>query len=291
LKQVKDRALGRHEIPFGLPRAPRFFPGVSVLFRSERWLALMKPANLLIHRTRPFSQPNLIDNARMVLGEQLLPVHRLDRVTSGIVILARDPEAAGLMGRLWSGRRVEKRYLVACHRRSSHDDKPGERFVIDAPIGRDLASPIRIKRAVVHSADSAEAQTAVHVLACSESVIWLECVPRTGRTHQLRCHLAHVNLPILGDLIYGCAPEEYLRRAATLSFTPSPLAPESPRLALHAWSLQFQDPTQSCHPPVVLHAAIPEDFPRPPDSPDFRKNLCGMRLLTDSVKADAGDVQ
>ncbi len=256
-------SVGKINITCGLLREPSLFPGVDVIVVRDRWLVVTKPVQLLIHRTRPFSQPNLIDNIAWALGESVYPVNRLDRVTSGLVLLGRDAEAAGLLGRLFGKREVEKTYLAISYTSGGLGLGPGDHFVIDAPIGMDTESPIRVKRAVVAEGEGAAAVTEVRVLGVDGGMIWMACRPRTGRTHQIRCHLAHLRIPIVGDLIYGTAPDEYIRRASGVSMPASPWIQESPRLGLHAWRLAFEDPTQAGRPRVVVHAAVPLDFPKP----------------------------
>jgi 23S rRNA pseudouridine1911/1915/1917 synthase len=162
-------------------------------------------------------------------------VHRIDRETSGMMLLARDPESeARLKGDL-ARRCVHKSYLAIVF------GDPGEEGVVDAPIGPDVESGIRVKQAV--TANGLPARTRFRRLTRRGEFSLVEASPETGRQHQIRVHLAHLGCPIVGDKLYGTDPTcllEYLETGWTESLQQRLLLP---RHALHAWRITFRHPT------------------------------------------------
>ncbi|MCY4114671.1 MAG: RluA family pseudouridine synthase [Chloroflexi bacterium] len=142
-------------------------------------------------------------------------VHRLDRDTSGVVLIARTAAAYHSLQQAFERREVRKRYLAGVHGRPTVAAAE-----IDAPIGRHPTR--RTHMAVTRS--GRPAQTAYTVCAASASTALLDVRPRTGRTHQIRVHLASIGHPVLGDPRYGPQP------------------PAATRQLLHAWMLEFTDP-------------------------------------------------
>jgi 23S rRNA pseudouridine1911/1915/1917 synthase len=182
---------------------------------------------------------SLIGRVRLHLGtgEGRL-VNRLDRETSGVVLVAKNSAVAGELGRLLArSGAVEKKYwaIVHGHLRDSQ-------VVVDAPLGRDEDSQVAIKDCV--RADGAAASTTVQVLERLERhgqpFTWVDVTPATGRKHQIRIHLAHIGHPIVGDKIYGRDELIYLR------FVTNTLTDADQRElivenhALHARSLAFE---------------------------------------------------
>mgnify|MGYP000889849008 CR=1 FL=1 len=131
-------------------------------------------------------------------------VHRLDRDTSGVMVVARNPRAAAMLRAQFQARTVEKRYLALV--RGLLLPPEG---LIDAPIGRH--PHLRQRMAVLNS--GREAQTRYHVLREGEGLSWIEAFPRTGRTHQIRVHLASIGHPVVADPVYG-RPDPRIGRQA-----------------------------------------------------------------------------
>jgi 23S rRNA pseudouridine1911/1915/1917 synthase len=134
-------------------------------------------------------------------------VNRLDRETSGVVIIAKNSGVAGGLGKILENRAVEKEYLAIVHGHVA-----AERGIIDAPLGRDEHSPVAVKDCV--RSDGSPSQTEFWVerrFSRGEGKFsLLRILPRTGRKHQIRIHLAHVGHPVAGDKLYGGDEDLYL---------------------------------------------------------------------------------
>lgn len=135
-------------------------------------------------------------------------MNRLDRETSGLMVVAKDRESASALGKLLAGSGVTKRYWAIVHGHVAADAQ-----VIDAPLGKDESSIVAIKDCV--RPDGAPSRTGVSVLRRfmhdGQAFTWLDVAPETGRKHQIRIHLAHIGHPIVGDKIYGGDEGRYLR--------------------------------------------------------------------------------
>jgi 23S rRNA pseudouridine1911/1915/1917 synthase len=139
-------------------------------------------------------------------GEPALSlVHRLDRETSGVCVVARTPAARAALQRQFELGTVAKVYhaVVAGH--------APDRFVADGAIGHARDSAVALRRAVGERAlDPRSARTEFEALARGPAATLLRCVPHTGRTHQIRVHLEHAGFPVLGDKLYGRSDADYL---------------------------------------------------------------------------------
>jgi len=164
-------------------------------------------------------------------------VNRLDRETSGLVLVAKSSEVAGELGKLIESSAVRKEYSAIVHGNVSPEE-----LTIDAPLGKDDASIVAIKDKV--RPDGASAQTSAQVRArferAGQKFSLLDVWPVTGRKHQIRIHLAHAGHPIVGDKLYGGDEQIYLR------FVRNELTEEDRRKlilenhALHAARLSFR---------------------------------------------------
>jgi len=189
---------------------------LEILFEDEWLLAVDKPAGVVVHPTYKNVAGTLLDDLRARLPAATLSVvSRLDRLTSGIVVLAKSPAVHAALQERWPG--AEKDYLAVVDGRVEP-----ERGDIDEPLGTD---PSDRRRRVVRE-DGAPSLTRFERLAYDEHVdrSVLRCRLVTGRRHQIRVHLATRGWPIAGDAVYG-RPQ-----------------PEFPRHALHAWRLAFDHP-------------------------------------------------
>ena len=208
-----------------------------ILFEDDLLLVLNKPAGLVCHPTRGDENSSLIGRVRQYLGNtDGRLVNRLDRETSGVVLVAKGASAAGELGKLFGTSAVTKTYWALVHGTPAQAS-----FSIDAPVGKDETSPVAIKDRV--RPDGAAASTSVNVVRSfrrlNKVFSFLEVQPRTGRKHQIRIHLAHAGHPIVGDKIYGGDELRYLR-FVTRTLTQNDLdALILTNHALHARALAF----------------------------------------------------
>jgi 23S rRNA pseudouridine1911/1915/1917 synthase len=184
----------------------KLFP---VIHEDEELLVINKPADLVCHPSKDGELSSLIGRVRLHLGADARPhlVNRLDRETSGVILVAKTDDAARELRRLWATHRVRKDYLAIVHGHVRDD-----RGTIDAPLGRDESSRVAIRDCV--RPDGAASQTDFEVVRRfprnGSPFSLLRVRPRTGRKHQIRIHLAHVGHPIVGDKIYGGDEDAYL---------------------------------------------------------------------------------
>jgi 23S rRNA pseudouridine1911/1915/1917 synthase len=215
-----------------------------VVAEGEDWIVVDKPAGLLTHPTRPDGAPTLWDGLRQLLAYelanrgQLSIITRLDRETSGLVLLALTPERARSFGLAMQRGGIGKEYVAVVRGWPEWDEK-----TVDAPIirqGEVCDSPVWLKRCV--HARGAEACTQFRVVRRfvreGREFAAVRAFPRTGRTHQIRVHMAHAGHALLGDQTYGGR-----RRLAGKSMGPAAEAANGfPRQALHAATLGFKHP-------------------------------------------------
>lgn len=222
---------------------------------EDRWiLGICKPGNLLVHRAGKCFRNNLIYQLRFVHDPpfpQSHIVHRLDRETSGVVIVAKDSTQSSVFGKLFMEGRIEKRYRAVV--RGCFDIETP--FVFDSPIAKDKDSGIQYRYRVHESGKSAITRIE-HAEPCGDKHSLLELVPVTGRTHQLRVHLSSLGFPIAGDRLYGMSAQEYLANDTGTECCPD--GPNISRHALHCGSLSFAHPYTGKR--TVIHADLPGDM-------------------------------
>lgn len=173
-------------------------PGDPVIVHADdQILVVDKPAGLLSVPGKPLDHQDCLETRLRAIYPETLLVHRLDMSTSGLIVFARTPNAQKSLGRQFEKRLVEKRYLAIVSGTVAQDAG-----TIDLPVGSDW--PNRPRQKVDHDRGRA-AHTAWRVLARREGATVMELAPTTGRSHQLRVHMAALGHPILGDELYGDA--------------------------------------------------------------------------------------
>lgn len=210
--------------PATLPDAPEDIP-LDVVFEDEHILVLNKPAGLVVHPGSGNWSGTLL-NALLAHAPHLaeIPragiVHRLDKDTSGLMVVARTLEAQTDLVRQLQARTVKRHYAAVVI------GEPPASGTVDEPIDRHPTQ--RTRMAVV--AGGKEARTHFRVIERLHGAAWVECVLDTGRTHQIRVHMAHLGFPLVGDPVYAG------RRRLP------PPAGDFPRQALHAFRLGLIHP-------------------------------------------------
>ena len=215
---------------------------LAIVHADEHLLVLDKPAGMLTHRNSAHGEPGIADLAVARFGALPEPeaeredgvarpgvVHRLDRDTSGLVILARTDEALAALKDQFRARAVEKTYLALVHGEPRFDSD-----WIEAPLGRSAKHRDRIS--VMPEGEGRPASTYYEVRERfgPDGLALLAVFPKTGRMHQVRVHLTSVGLPLVGDRVYKP------RRGRSLALPEG--APPLDRQALHAHALAFRHP-------------------------------------------------
>ncbi len=191
------------KIALNLPASKRELPQIPVIYEDDNVLVLNKPAGLLsMVKGEYCPEPTLEDYG--------LLVHRLDRDTSGVVILAKNPETQKLLRRQFQDRKAHKTYyaIVEGHPKQSE-------ALIDLPIERNFKQP----NTFLVTPNGKASQTYYKVIKQNDRYSLLELKPTTGRTHQLRVHLKYLGTPILGDRVYGDEASRLFLHAHSLEIT------------------------------------------------------------------------
>ena len=206
-------------------------------------LVVDKPAGLPVHPTARYLLHTFTALAKQRFpGRKVDPAHRLDRETSGLLCCGAAPEHTGFLKRAFAHGRVQKAYLAL-----TEGWPREERFEVDAPLRLSGASRVRVRMHVER--DGLPSRTGFEVLGRRRApdgapIALLACHPRTGRQHQIRAHLLHAGLPMVGDKIYG-PDEEIFDRFTRHAMTDDDRARlRLPRHALHAFRLELPHPTE-----------------------------------------------
>jgi 23S rRNA pseudouridine1911/1915/1917 synthase len=227
------------------PQSQAFKPEaieLDVLHEDEHLLVLDKPAGLVVHPA-PGNWSGTLMNGLLARNAKAfgLPragiVHRLDKDTSGLMVVARTQVAMMALAKMIAAREVSRQYLALAHR-AWNGNTPR---VVDGAIGRDPNHRLRMAVVDLRLHSGKTAQTDFHLLHNADEACLLRCVLHTGRTHQIRVHAASIGHPLVGDAMYGGEAKYGLERQG-----------------LHAWRLAFAHPVTGKD--LVFHADPPQDF-------------------------------
>ncbi len=226
---------------------------LPVLYEDDACFVFDKPAGIPVHPGAgiPKDAPTVLHGIANVFANEKIPfaaahvlVHRLDKDTTGCLLVAKTPTAHRTLQMQFEGRSVQKTYLALVY----GIPHPAA-AVIDAPIGRSTID--RTKMTLLGASSTREAKTTYRTLATGAHAALVACDLHTGRTHQLRVHLAGIGHPILGDPSYGSSQSDAYSTDLGIA-----------SICLHAWQLTFDSPatkervTVQSPPPEKMHAAL-----------------------------------
>ena len=229
------------EITVELPEQTADATDIPVLYEDKDIVVINKPAGVLTHAKGGISQEHAVADMLQPLTtfasdtNRAGIVHRLDRETSGVLVGARTPAAAEFLQKQFAQRTTKKTYIAIVEGVPKHTEA-----LIDLPIGRSPAKPSTFRV----DPKGKSAQTTYYVLDVQNGKSLVKLQPKTGRTHQLRVHMAHIGHPIVGDIVYGKSAQ---------------------RMFLHAYQLELTAPNGER---MTFTAPIPEEFLR--DFPEVK---------------------
>jgi 23S rRNA pseudouridine1911/1915/1917 synthase len=227
------------------PQSQAFVPEempIEVVYEDAHLRVIHKPAGLVVHPA-PGNWRGTLLNGLLALdpGAFDVPragiVHRLDKDTSGLMVVARTRQAMDALVTQIAAREVRRQYLAIAHKAWTAPSP----LTVEAAIGRDPANRLRMAVVDLTFQHGKTASTTIDLLAQSERACLVECTLHTGRTHQIRVHMAHVGHPLLADEVYG--------GSAAAGMT---------RQALHAWHLAFKHPITGQL--IDLTSKLPQDM-------------------------------
>lgn len=224
---------------------------MEIVYEDQNLIVINKPSGLIVHPANPQDKsesvvswliekyPDIRNVGESAYWRTVRPgiVHRLDKETSGLMLIAKNNAALFYLKNLFQEHKIKKHYLaLVC-------GKPKEpKGIIDAPLGK-IGAKQTTQIIGTRTLKERNAITEYKTLRNFKDFTLLEVMPRTGRTHQIRVHLKSIGTPVAGDKLYG------LKKKI--------LAEEPPRLFLHAYKLQFTTPNQKS---LILEADLPEDL-------------------------------
>ena len=215
---------------------------LDVVFEDEHLLVVNKPAGLVVHPA-PGNWSGTLLNGLPARDDKalLVPragiVHRLDKDTSGLMVVARTRATMDALVALIADRKVQRQYLAL-----AHGAWAGSKIrSVNAPIGRDPRNRLRMAAVDLALHAGKTARTDILCIDSAELGCWVQCTLHTGRTHQIRVHMASLKHPLVGDVLYGGASVGSMKRQA-----------------LHAYRLAFLHPATGQT--LEFHSPVPDDM-------------------------------
>lgn len=224
---------------------------LEILYQDEYLVAINKPHGLLVHRSPIAKEATefALQKLRDQLGQQVFPVHRLDRKTSGVLLFALDPETLKLLSQKFEAGEMQKTYLSILR---GYTEDSG---TIDYPLTNDAG---KVQEAITHykTLDKVEINFPFGKHQTSRYSL-VEAKPETGRYHQLRKHFAHILHPIIADRAHGCNKQNRFFKSTWDMTT----------MLLHAQNLTFEHPINQKD--VSINAVVSNEFLRMADLMEF----------------------
>jgi 23S rRNA pseudouridine1911/1915/1917 synthase len=219
---------------------------LDIIFEDDQIIVINKQPGMVIHPA-PGNYSGTLVNALLFYNpgikktceDQFRPgiVHRLDKDTSGLIVVAKTKHALNFLQKEFKHRRVEKKYLALVT-----GDIAMDKGAIDLPIGR---HPVKRKLMAINHEEGKYARTCWEVKKHFKTACLVEALLKTGRTHQIRVHFYAIDHPLIGDLVYQ--PRRFRKKKSI-----------APRQMLHSWKLSFRHPYSGEK--VTFESEIPEDF-------------------------------
>ena len=218
LVKLNDEILVNDELNYEINVEPENIP-IDIVYEDDDLLVINKTSGMVVHPAPGHYTKTLVNallyRFNLTSGEKIRPgiVHRLDKDTSGLMLVAKNEETHEKLSEMISKKEVERHYLAITEGIIKHDTG-----TIDAPIGRDPNNRQKMK---VTDINAKEAITHFKVLERFKNNTLIECILETGRTHQIRVHLSYINHPIVNDPVYGrgkCSEFGQMLHSASIKF-------------------------------------------------------------------------
>jgi len=230
IKDVEEKQLNLDPVNMNL----------DIIYEDEDLAVINKPVGMVVHPASSYQQPTLVHGLLYQMKHLssingvIRPgiVHRIDKDTSGLLVVAKHDKAHTLLSKALKHHEIQRTYIALVYHRFKEEEG-----IIDAPIGRHPKN--RLKMAVIEGGKPA--RTHFKVIKRFTDYTLLECRLETGRTHQIRVHMAYINHPLVGDPIYG--PKKTIGKDGQF---------------LHAYQLSFMHPIKNEY--MTFHADIPNYF-------------------------------
>jgi tRNA pseudouridine65 synthase len=219
---------------------------LPVLFEDEHYIAINKPAGVLVHRTSIAKDEHeliAVQILRNQIGQKVYPLHRIDRPTSGVLLFGKSSQAAALLQPLFTTDQVKKIYLSVVR-----GFMPEQHGIINHSLKKKLFGPLQAAKTEYWSISQTEIPFASSPRYKSSRYSVIQAYPHSGRMHQIRRHLAHERHYIIGDTAHGDNKQNnFFRKQFGLQ-----------NMLLHAWKLEFYHPIHNEE--IKIRASLPDYF-------------------------------